>query len=100
MTESTEKLYLNVSQHQTYTTSKIKKLTQKWMNNVQSNKISLDTFKKLINTHFDNLVEIPKYEIIQNKKHSIQCSYATECTCQCWCEGQYHGNKIIEEIEN
>ncbi len=40
-------VYLNVSQHQIYTTSKLKKLSQKWINDVQQNKISLDTFKKL-----------------------------------------------------
>ena len=91
-------VYLNVSQHQIYTASKLKKLSQKWINDVQSNKISLDTFKKLFKTHFEDLTEIPKYEIINNKKHSTQCSYAIECTCQCWCEGEYHGRMITQEI--
>lgn len=97
---SHQKLYLNETQHLIYTASKIKKLSQKWMNNVQSNKMSIHECKKLIKIHFDNLVEMPKYEIIQNKKHSTQCSYAIECSCHCWCKGQYHGNKIIKEIEN
>jgi len=95
---SDQKLYLNTTQHQTYTASKIKKLYKKWINDVQQNKISLETFKKLFKTHFEDLIEIPKYEIIQNKKHSTQCSYAIECSCNCWCEGEYHGIMIIREI--
>lgn len=97
---SNQKVYLNVLQNQIYTESKIKKLSQKWINDVQSNKISHDTFSKLFKTHFENLIKIPKYSIINNKKHSTQCSYALKCSCQCWCNGKYHGNKIIEEIEN
>ncbi len=95
---SNQKLYLNTSQHQTYTASKIKKLLQKWTSDLKDNKISLDTFKKLFSTHFENLVEIPKYEIIQNRKHSTQCSYAIECSCSCWCAGEYHGKMITQEI--
>jgi hypothetical protein len=95
---SNQKLYLNTTQHQIYTIQKIKKLSQKWSNDLKSNKISIHTFKKLLDTHFDNLVEIPKYEIIQNKKHSTQCSYAIEHSCHCWCEGQYHGKMITQEI--
>jgi len=95
---SNQKLYLNTSQHQIYTASKLKKLSQKWINDVQSNKISIHTFKKLFKTHFEDLTEIPKYELIQNKKHSTQCSYAIECSCQCWCKGEYHGRLITQEI--
>ncbi len=91
-------VYLNVSQHQIYTASKLKKLSQKWISDVQQNKISLDTFKKLFKTHFEDLVEIPKYEIIQNRKHPTQCSYAIEYSCQCWCAGKYHGKMITQEI--
>ena len=95
---SSDKLYLNELQTQIYTASKLKKLSQKWINDVQSNKISLDTFKKLFKTHFEDLTEIPKYEIINNKKHSTLCSCAIEHSCQCWCEGEYHSRMITQEI--
>jgi len=95
---SNHMIYLNIPQHQIYTASKLKKLSQRWINDVQSGKISLDTFKKLFKTHFEDLTEIPKYEIINNKKHSTLCSYAIECSCQCWCSGLYHGKMITREI--
>jgi len=95
---SNQKLYFNTSQYQIYTASKLKKLYKKWIGDVQQNKISIHTFKKLLDTHFENLTEIPKYEIIQNKKHSIQCSYAIECSCSCWCGGLYHGRLITQDI--
>ncbi len=91
---SNHKIYLNVSQNQIYTASRLKKLFKKWANDLESNKMSQNTFKKLRSTHFENLKEIPKYEIKENKKHSIQCSYATECSCECWCKSKFHGSKI------
>jgi len=99
LTSQSNIVYLNTSQHQIYTIPKLKKLYKKGSKDLKSNKISIHTFKKLLDTHFENLTEIPKYEIIQNKKHSIQCSYAIECSCSCWCEGKFHGRRIIQEVK-
>lgn len=100
---SNEMVYLNVTQHQIYTASKLKKLYQKWVDALKYDKMSNDTFEKLSKTHFENLKVIPKYHTIHGRNHSTQCSYATKCSsCKCWCEGVYHGryngNIIIHEV--
>lgn len=95
---STERVYLNVTQQQIYTESKIKKILNEWIKKFLNDKMPLENLTRLHKSHFSNLIELPKYEIINNKKHSVQCRYAIQSSCHCWCRGEYHGSKIIQEV--
>jgi hypothetical protein len=97
---STERVYLNKQQQQIYTESKIKKILNEWIKKFLNDKMPLDNLTRLRKSHFSNLIELPKYEIIDNKKHSIQCSYAVQSSCHCWCKGIFHGKAIIRENES
>lgn len=95
---SAERVYLNKQQQQIYTESKIKKILNEWINKFLNDKMPLDSLTQLRKFHFSNLIELPKYEIINNKKHSIQCSYAVQSSCHCWCKGSFHGSKITHDV--
>lgn len=93
---SNKTVYLNKIQNQVYNKSKLEKLFRLWTAQLKSGKINQDVFDRLCETHFENLVELPKYEYIEGKRHSTECSHATGI-CKCWCKGAYHGKKIMQE---
>ena len=94
-TFSPDKLYLNSTQNQIYTASKLLRLFGKWSELFTNGVMNTETFVKLYNSHFENLIELPKYHTINNKNHSIQCSYATVHDCTCWCNGEFHGKLSV-----
>jgi len=94
-----DKLYFNQAQNQVYQPKKLYKLFNSWKIELDNGRISYDTFDRLCKTHFENLVELEKYESIEGRNHSVQCSYATDHNCHCWCAGKHHGqNLLVKEV--
>jgi len=85
------KLYFNSEQKQTYTAQQLRKLLQSWETKLSNGNIQYETFTRLHDSHFKNLKELEKRETIEGRNHSVQCSYATDANCHCWCGGKYHG---------